>query len=117
MPAHSEIKFPGWHSHFRPDFSGMAGERNYTLETFNANKSYGIIHGGAIMKENNGLESRFAWTYKGICPTCKHFHKGAHGCDAYPDEIPFAIIIGDFLHYKPYPLEDDHGILFEPKVK
>jgi hypothetical protein len=35
-------------------------------------------------------------------------------CDAFPDQIPFHIFIGELLHYEHFSRYDDHGILFEP---
>jgi hypothetical protein len=60
-------------------------------------------------------KSNLDWTPKGICHECKHYRGGGKGCDAYPDGIPINILLGDFLHYKHFTFEDDHGILFEPK--
>lgn len=59
---------------------------------------------------------RFVTEAKDVCSQCKHFHVPLDGgCDAYPDGIPFHILIGEFDHRTHYPHKDDHGILFEPK--
>lgn len=48
-----------------------------------------------------------------ICVHCKHFHSKGKGltCDAFPEGIPFDIIICNVIHKKPY--KGDHGIQFE----
>lgn len=47
------------------------------------------------------------------CAGCKHKHSGKIGCDAYPDGIPWVILIGEVMHREPY--EGDRGIQFEPE--
>ncbi len=60
--------------------------------------------------------NRFSPEPKGICGKCKHLHlTGKRGCDAYPDGIPFEILLGEFDHHSRFFFEDDHGITFEPK--
>ncbi len=59
-----------------------------------------------------------------ICFKCKHYRgdnyiekkdnlEGDHvnQCDAFPDEIPYEILIGENRHIKSFP--GDHGIQFE----
>ncbi len=60
-----------------------------------------------------------------ICLNCKHYRganyiqtdeeiEGDHvnQCDAFPEEIPYKILIGENKHIKSYP--GDHGIQYEP---
>jgi hypothetical protein len=46
-----------------------------------------------------------------ICSFCRHW-QGDRRCDAFPEEIPLAIWIGENDHRQ--PIEGDHGIRFEP---
>ena len=46
-----------------------------------------------------------------ICTFCRH-RLGFRRCDAFTQEIPLPIWIGEHTHEQPYP--DDHGIQFEP---
>jgi len=45
------------------------------------------------------------------CISCRHYLLGGR-CDAFPDSIPEAIVIGEHDHREPYP--GDHGIRFAP---
>ena len=47
------------------------------------------------------------------CNDCKHLWKHGCKCDAFPDEIPVDVLIGDRDHR--FPIDGDHGIQFEPK--
>jgi len=50
-----------------------------------------------------------------ICIKCTRYHKNDNSdfkCDAYPDGIPFEIIMGDVDHHEPY--KGDHGLQFKP---
>ncbi len=50
----------------------------------------------------------------GICHVCaERTTMFPPYCNAFPDGIPTAILVGDFLHTKPFP--GDHGILFKHK--
>jgi hypothetical protein len=46
-----------------------------------------------------------------ICSYCRHW-QGYRRCDAFPEEIPLAIWIGENDHRQ--PVAGDHGIRFEP---
>jgi len=47
------------------------------------------------------------------CLYCQHSRlPGSKACDAFPDGIPDAILLGERTHRKPFP--GDHGILFDP---
>lgn len=50
-----------------------------------------------------------------LCAKCKHFDKASprlkRTCVAFPDGIPKEILMGDFDHQEPHPL--DNGITFE----
>ena len=48
-----------------------------------------------------------------ICTYCRHL-LGIRRCDAFPEEIPFAIWVGENDHRQ--PVEGDHGIRFEPQT-
>jgi len=52
---------------------------------------------------------------KAVCYDCEHFveEKWNLHCDAFPDGIPAAILIGGDPHTKPFP--GDHGIQFKNK--
>jgi hypothetical protein len=43
-------------------------------------------------------ESRFAWTAKGICSKCKHFHSESNGtkCDAFRMRYLFIFLLVNF---------------------
>lgn len=45
------------------------------------------------------------------CIECNHF-RGALKCDAYPDGIPYEILVGEHDHTEPF--KGDNGIQFEP---
>lgn len=50
------------------------------------------------------------------CMLCKHFiYADRPKCTAFPDMIPFEIVVGDADHRLPYP--GDKGIKFERIVK
>ena len=57
--------------------------------------------------------NRFTTEFRGICGKCKHLNRAGKGCAAYPDGIPFAILMGEFQHTEHYHWKDDHGILYE----
>lgn len=46
----------------------------------------------------------------GICHLCRH-RRGVRTCDAFPQGIPNDVLVGRFLHTRPYP--GDNGIIFE----
>lgn len=46
----------------------------------------------------------------GICHRCENAYADGFTCRAFPDGIPNMILIGDFVHTKPYP--GDGGVLF-----
>lgn len=45
------------------------------------------------------------------CNKCRHSRPGTFACDAFPKEIPFKILVGEYDHSQPYP--GDNGIRFE----
>lgn len=47
------------------------------------------------------------------CNNCKHRYPHGIKCDAFPDRIPTAVLIGDIDHR--LPIDGDHGIQYEPK--
>lgn len=46
-----------------------------------------------------------------VCTYCRH-SQDFRVCDAFPEEIPLAIWLGEHTHEQPYP--GDHGIQFAP---
>jgi hypothetical protein len=46
-----------------------------------------------------------------VCSSCRHL-RGFRRCDAFPEEIPLAIWVGENDHR--LPVAGDHGIRFEP---
>lgn len=46
-----------------------------------------------------------------VCTFCRHLI-GPRRCEAFPEEIPLEIWLGDDYHREPHP--GDHGIQFEP---
>jgi hypothetical protein len=61
---------------------------------------------------------RFSWAEDevrpvGICARCVHLDRKGLGCDAFPEGIPRAILLGDVDHH--YPVEGDRGIQFEER--
>lgn len=64
-------------------------------------------------KEFQDLQQKYIDTTFGTvqCDECRHYI-GGNRCKAF-DEIPLAVVSGDFDHRNPYP--GDRGILFEPK--
>ncbi len=59
------------------------------------------------MSEKN--KNEVAWS----CMICKHFIHGDRPiCKAFPEMIPFEIVVGDFDHRKQHPM--DNGIRFLP---
>ncbi len=63
-----------------------------------------------------GREDHFVGTMRlrhPSCRTCKHLARpGFKYCTAFPEGIPFEIVVGQVKHIKPY--KNDHGIQFEP---
>ena len=50
-----------------------------------------------------------------ICTFCRHLDvSGERRCAAFPQEIPFAIWVGENDHHRSFP--GDHGIQFAPKL-
>ena len=49
----------------------------------------------------------------GICHVCAR-RRSVFTCEAFPERIPSEILVGDFLHTKPYP--GDRGLQFVKKV-
>lgn len=49
----------------------------------------------------------------GICHRCAR-RRGVRTCEAFPDGIPTTILVGTFLHTKPYP--GDGGLTFVKRV-
>lgn len=47
----------------------------------------------------------------GICSDCKHLNTDGTSCKAFPDGIPTEVLLGKFVHRKPYA--GDHGVQFE----
>jgi len=45
----------------------------------------------------------------GICHVCAR-RRGVRTCEAFPGGIPATILVGDYLHTKPYP--GDNGLQF-----
>jgi hypothetical protein len=50
---------------------------------------------------------------KDLCFNCIHYW-GERSCDAFPDEIPKEIIVGDDNHEKPHP-QQENDLVFTPK--
>lgn len=48
-----------------------------------------------------------------ICDRCIHKREKGETCDAYPDGIPYEILLSEVDHTKPY--KGDHGIQFSPR--
>lgn len=49
----------------------------------------------------------------GICHRCAR-RKGVYTCEAFPDRIPNEILVGKFIHTKPYA--GDRGLQFVKRV-
>jgi hypothetical protein len=52
------------------------------------------------------------------CSHCNHLHlDNPVVCDAFPEGIPLAILMGSFDHTHPYDIDgvSDNGIIYEPK--
>jgi hypothetical protein len=47
--------------------------------------------------------------FDGICHTCAR-RRGVRTCEAFPNGIPGTILVGDFLHVRPYP--GDNGLTY-----
>lgn len=45
------------------------------------------------------------------CSSCKYKYSDGEGCDAFPDKIPMAILLGKDKHTKPL-LEQSNNIIF-----
>jgi hypothetical protein len=48
------------------------------------------------------------------CVECRHLQPGFR-CDAFPEGIPWSILLNKHDHREPYP--GDHGIRFKAKFK
>lgn len=48
----------------------------------------------------------------GQCPTCIYKFRAKLGCEAFPDDIPIEIALGEFDHTAPHPSQKDKSILF-----
>jgi len=70
-----------------------------------------------VISNKKSRGARFVATdmnISGQCVRCVHRKTGANNwatCDAFPDEIPMHIFVGNVLHN--VPIHGDHGIQFE----
>lgn len=64
-------------------------------------------------------EDRLSWERGQVqisqCADCQHKHLGSVTCDAFPDGIPKAILVGEHDHTERYP--GDNGIRYRPMNK
>lgn len=49
----------------------------------------------------------------GICHRCRHRGSDPFRCKAFPDGIPNVILVGEYVHIRPF--QGDGGVLFSPK--
>ncbi len=70
-------------------------------------KSFGT---GSLSDDNAPV---FEVVEGGICHQCIHYRPETVTCAAFPEGIPSVILLGKFIHTKPFP--GDHEIRFEPK--
>lgn len=64
------------------------------------------------MSDANREQREQLWGKYG-CRACVHYRARTTSCAAFPDRIPIEVAGGQVSHLD--PLEDDHGIKFEPK--
>ena len=64
------------------------------------------------MSENDDLTPP-QFNVDGICHVCAR-RRGVRDCEAFPNGIPGTILVGDFVHTKPYP--GDGGLTFVKRV-